>query len=1213
MNTTAARYTPLESLLLFQSLLTHGIEAQSFLQTANLLQNNKLVKESDKYDASRLSPEALQELFLHLLREELKAESENTEKPDGGPGLSPNSRKRKLASPPLPTLQEARQHLEKLPVLVDRLYARYRNDAIREIREEEERFDRLQREIHDIETRGQAIDDLSNISNDVPVTAPVTSGQNGHTPVPVSDTTGEVKLPNGDRRASLSPQQQQQPQPPPLQPRPQPQLQPQVQQQVQPQPQLERQPQLQPQQQPQFRPQQQEQPRPQPHAQPQLQPQQQPQFQPVAQLHNQTHPHPAARPEGLRNGAPSPQPSQSLQERVDSATPPLLAPQLPDASQAQPPRLSATPAAPSPPVIQQEPSRPVNGPAPVLQPPQGVTFPNPRQGPLPPQGQGQVQGEGLQRPEGTGRGKISPTGQPSQQAVPGQLKWEPLYQPNQIPPQYRQPQAQGQLPQQRAQAGPQAPQGPQQQQWNQQVSSPYGSPRPLQAQTPTPQGQPLQPPMRQPQQQPVQQTQQQLVSQQMQQQPQQLQQSQQSQQMQQPIPSRVPQKQTQQPMQQQGQHQAPHQPIQQQQVQQPAQQQQLQRPIHPPNKPAVQQQTLAPAPGTGHFSPASEPATVRAPTDGLRGQTQSRSPALNQGPTQASPSQPPLVSFPGYQQFQQNRPLAAASTTPPAGTSEGPRLPQQRGQPVTQRPTPVPQTNSPAVAGPSPAAPYAPYNGHGAPPQRLQPRPAIPDHVLQQTQLQQGQRHTGVSTPTPASRVAQYNSAPQTPVPQFRPFQIVGSGTSWKFTSTPSTPRPEVGPRPSPAVEPLSPVLTPAVLAPAAPPAPPTVPPTLSPLPPATPAQDATPQPDTGKSVTTSEPQGSVSPVAKRRGRPPRSTPKVPDPSLLTPLPPPATSLPKPSPQGERQSTKEPDTAAIKHEETTPQPPTDTGDTTADESVTGRRQVSRAVKRKRQDTASPTPVESHEPPGPPTQVRWTRAFNRVSEPAMEQIVGHRDANFFAHPIRERDAPGYRNRILQPQDLRSIRNAITSGNRAAAQLAKALPGGDPGTPTVLVPISEEVVPPKGIINSVQLERELAHMLANAVMYNPDPNRGPGPAFMRSDEEVDAEDEENGNTVVGYKMDENGIVNNARAMFVEVEKQLSDMRAAEIRSGAPPTPSAAAGAGTRQASVAGGGGHSETPGRRDEASSATAAEERDDQTPVESESVGNASKRRRITRG
>lgn len=293
----------------------------------------------------------------------------------------------------------------------------------------------------------------------------------------------------------------------------------------------------------------------------------------------------------------------------------------------------------------------------------------------------------------------------------------------------------------------------------------------------------------------------------------------------------------------------------------------------------------------------------------------------------------------------------------------------------------------------------------------------------------------------------------------------------------------------------------------------------------------------------------------------------------------------------------------IKHEEMTPQPHMDA----SDEGGATRRQSSRMLKRKRQD-ASPTPAEpetetrtdmdSKEEPAPPRHVLWTRAFNKVSHSAMEQIIGHRDASLFAHQIRERDAPGYSSIVLQPQDLKSIRAAINHGNRTAAAAAAALPDGDPGTSSVWLPISEELVPPKGIINSAQLDRELAHMFSNAIMYNPDPNRGPGPYFMRSDEEVDAEDGEDG-PVLGYKVDENGIVNNARAMFVEVQKLLADMRNAEIQRGAPPPPTGATG--VRQVSM------SETTRTDDRASVAV------EEDTEEADNVGTAPKRRRITRG
>lgn len=161
---------------------------------------------------------------------------------------------------------------------------------------------------------------------------------------------------------------------------------------------------------------------------------------------------------------------------------------------------------------------------------------------------------------------------------------------------------------------------------------------------------------------------------------------------------------------------------------------------------------------------------------------------------------------------------------------------------------------------------------------------------------------------------------------------------------------------------------------------------------------------------------------------------------------------------------------------------------------------------------------------------------------------------FANPLRERDAPGYKAVVLQPQDFTSIRSAIKNGNKAAVQAASNLPGGDPGTPNVWLPISEDLLPPRAIINSAQLDRELVHMFCNAIMYNPDPDRGPGAGFLRRSED-------DGGELIGYQLDENGIVRNTRGMFIEVEKLLGELRSAEKDRVAPaPTPTA-----TRPASM------------------------------------------------
>ena len=106
--------------------------------------------------------------------------------------------------------------------------------------------------------------------------------------------------------------------------------------------------------------------------------------------------------------------------------------------------------------------------------------------------------------------------------------------------------------------------------------------------------------------------------------------------------------------------------------------------------------------------------------------------------------------------------------------------------------------------------------------------------------------------------------------------------------------------------------------------------------------------------------------------------------------------------------------------------------------------------------------------------------------------------------------------------------------------------------VWVKPNDDIVPPRGIVNSAQLEREIMRVFANAVMFNPDPNRDIGPAFrtrarqkerhvpIHLVEEEEVEDEVDD----GYKEEEEGgVVKDAREMFEDVEKMVADWRAAE----------------------------------------------------------------------
>lgn len=493
-------------------------------------------------------------------------------------------------------------------------------------------------------------------------------------------------------------------------------------------------------------------------------------------------------------------------------------------------------------------------------------------------------------------------------------------------------------------------------------------------------------------------------------------------------------------------------------------------------------------------------------------------------------STPPAPGRP-IQPSPANVPRPIASAPPPAGTSPAPKLtPAQAAAAAGQQHISL-STGQPT--GPTAVDKQAYAN---------QPRLAIPEHM----------RHAA-STATPSKRTSS-GSLPQTPN-QASPMPLTrGFGTKWASQSTPSTPGPILEEPESPAFEPVSPPQRAGSIA-------------------------------RGSSRSVSVKETPKKGDAKGRSRPSRSSQRGRAVSTT------------PSAAGTRRSqsvTSQTDELSIdyhtapkvKKEVSTPRFQEETGDTTADESVHGRHTTtpgsvsSRIHKRKRQETPP-------QPPAKPTHVLWTRGFTKVSSSALDQISSHRDANMFATALRERDAPNYSQIVLQPQDITSIRAAIKHGNKAATQAAANLPDGDPGTASVWLPMSEDLMPPRSIINSAQLERELVHMFCNAIMYNPDPDRGPGPAFMKRS--TDEEEE-----VVGYLVDEDGVVRNTRGMFIEVEKLLSDLRSAE-KEREPPPPT------TRHTSVAVG-----TPAPADDT-----AEEEDELAGDGDTIASSAAKRRRIS--
>ncbi|KAL8750134.1 MAG: hypothetical protein Q9199_007264 [Rusavskia elegans] len=201
-----------------------------------------------------------------------------------------------------------------------------------------------------------------------------------------------------------------------------------------------------------------------------------------------------------------------------------------------------------------------------------------------------------------------------------------------------------------------------------------------------------------------------------------------------------------------------------------------------------------------------------------------------------------------------------------------------------------------------------------------------------------------------------------------------------------------------------------------------------------------------------------------------------------------------------------------------------------------------------------------------THILASRNFPRTSATLMNDISAHKLASIFAKPLTQREAPGYPSLIYRSQDLKSIKQAITIGNRALTAFVEqerdedgdskdiiSLAGAGEGDARVWVKKNEDFFPPKGIVNSAQLEKEIMRVFANAVMFNPDPKRALGPAYrtrakvqerhipVHLDEGVDEDDGDEGGDDVSEE--EGGVVKDAREMFEDVERVVGHWRAAE----------------------------------------------------------------------
>lgn len=309
---------------------------------------------------------------------------------------------------------------------------------------------------------------------------------------------------------------------------------------------------------------------------------------------------------------------------------------------------------------------------------------------------------------------------------------------------------------------------------------------------------------------------------------------------------------------------------------------------------------------------------------------------------------------------------------------------------------------------------------------------------------------------------------------------------TWKSTDTPLNLRPPSPTRPE--IEPLSPIRSTAL------PARTTAPTTSSPARPILPPVD-------------------TSPISERRTRASRSTVNT------SPVAPPTTrrnASRSQSVASVAQSQSLPTAVSsepFKDEPATPAPMQEDDHTAVASPSTRRTRARRgtvqspvvelpAPSGRQPRSSSPARnVPQSSPPRQPKQasprndmIYATRNFQRISAVILNAISAHRHAGTFQKPVSAKDVEGYGDMIRRPQDLRSIKSLVTAGNKAVTAALQAPHTSDDASPRATTPLSKEsnvvalersadLMPPRAIVNSAQLEKEIMRVFANAVMFTP----------------------------------------------------------------------------------------------------------------------------------
>lgn len=124
----------LETLLLFQSVASHGATEHSFARIAESLKTSTLLQRpslsDDRFDALTLT-----NTYLRLLKAEAKAASQT------------NGATEDIPSPKLATVEDASAHFHLVPRIIPKLYTQYKDKVVEEIRNDERKYEALLQEL----------------------------------------------------------------------------------------------------------------------------------------------------------------------------------------------------------------------------------------------------------------------------------------------------------------------------------------------------------------------------------------------------------------------------------------------------------------------------------------------------------------------------------------------------------------------------------------------------------------------------------------------------------------------------------------------------------------------------------------------------------------------------------------------------------------------------------------------------------------------------------------------------------------------------------------------------------------------------------------------------------------------------------------------------------------------------------------------------------